>query len=129
MKIILVDAVHTFVLANEGIYEPLYELLQKYPNKKIVLTNANDEQMKKYGLDTLPYEVFTLKHNPDKTNPEYFRKMLSHFNLKPEGVIYFEHSNDAVKSAQSVGITSYYYDKEKRDMKTLKAFIDQNLSE
>ena len=98
-----------------------------YPNRKIILTNANDDQMIEFGLTNLPYELFTLKHKPDKVDPKYFKKMLEHFSLKPEDVIYFEHNSDAVKSAQSVGITSYYYDPDKKDLKDLKSFLDKNI--
>jgi len=127
MKTILVDAVDTFVIEGEGIYKPLYELLETYPDKKIILTNANDEQMIKFGLTNLPYELFTLKHNPDKVDRTYFQKMLEHFQLKVDDVVYFEHNLEAVKSAQSVGITSYHYDSQKKDMESLKSFIDTNL--
>jgi len=126
MKTILVDAVDTFVIEGEGIYEPLYDLLEKYPNRKIILTNANDPQMVEFGLTDLPYKFFTLKHNPDKTDPIYFQTMLKEFDLKPEEVIYFEHNPDAVKSAQSVGITSHHYDSEKKDLEALKSFLDTN---
>ena len=126
MKTILVDAVSTFVIEGEGVYKPLYDLLEQYPNKKIILTNANDEQIPLFGLVNLPYEMFTLKHNPDKVDPRYFDKMLEHFNLKASDVVYFEHSLEAVKSAQSVGITSYYYDAEAKDLSSLKAFLDEN---
>jgi HAD superfamily hydrolase (TIGR01509 family) len=125
MKTILVDAVDTFVIEGEGIYKPLHDLLETYPNRKIVLTNANDEQMVEFGLTDLPYELFTLKHNPDKPNPTYFKTMLEHFNLKADDVVYFEHNPEAVKSAESVGITSYYYDPEKKDLAALKEFLDQ----
>ena len=127
MKTILVDAVGTFVIEGKGIYKPLYDLLEKYPNKKIVLTNANDEQMIEFGLTNLPYELFTLKHNPDKTDPKYFELMLKHFNLKSEEVVYFEHNAGAVKSAKSVRIISFYYDPEKKNMDTLKLFLDKNI--
>lgn len=127
MKTILVDAVDAFVIEGEGIYQPLYELLEKYPNQKIILTGANDEQFKEFGLDKMPYEVFTLKHNPEKTDPSYYKTMLSHFNLKPEDVVYFEHNPKAVESAQSVGITSYFYDFDKKDLEALKKFLDKNL--
>lgn len=39
----------------------------------------------------MPYEMFTLKHNPDKVDQVYFQKMLEHFNLKAEDCVYFEH--------------------------------------
>lgn len=127
MKTILVDAINTFVIKEVGIFNEMYELLEKYPNRKIILTNANDEEMKKFSLDAMPYEIFTLKHNPDKINPEYYETMLKQFSLNSEDVIYFEHNEDAVKSAESVGIKTYLYDKDKKDLNNLKTFLDNNL--
>ena len=130
MKTILVDAVDCFVIEDEGtfkIFSEMYDLLETFPNRKIILTGANDEQFKKFGLDKIPYEVFTLKHNPEKTDPRYFEIMLKHFNLNAKDVIYFEHNEDAVKSGQSVGIVAFHYDKDKRDLPALKKFIDENL--
>lgn len=126
MKTILVDAADTFTVEGE-IDRALYELLEQYPNKKIILTNANDEQMPQYGLVDLPYELFTLKHHPDKVDPVYFQTMLKYFNLSADDVVYFEHNLDAVKSAESVGIPSYHFDHEKRDLVALKTFLDKNL--
>lgn len=127
MRTILVDAVNTFVIEGKGVYKPLYDLLETYPNRKIILTNANDEQMVKFGLNDVPYEVFSLKHNPDKLDQIYFKTMLEHFSLKPDEVIYFEHNPNAVKSGESVGIISYRYDPDAKDTVTLKKFIDANL--
>jgi len=127
MKTILVDAVDTFVIKGDGVFQPMFDLLEKYPNRKIILTNANDEQMVEFGLINLPYEMFTLKHNPDKTDSTYFAQMLKHFNLPSSDVIYFEHNPEAVKSAQSTNITSYHYDSEKRDLISLKQFLEKNL--
>ncbi|MFA6525177.1 MAG: HAD-IA family hydrolase [Patescibacteria group bacterium] len=127
MKTILLDAVNTFVIKDEGIYEAMHVMLEQYPNRKIILTGADDEQMKMFGLDKMPYEVFTLKHNPEKTDPEYYKTMLKHFNLNTDDVIYFEHNEDAVNSARSVGINTYHYNKDTRDIVSLKKFIDENL--
>ena len=107
MKTILVDAVDAFVVETENgfeIFEPMRKMLDEFPNRKIILTGANDEQFKKFGLDKMPYEVFTLKHNPEKTDPNYYEIMLKIFELNPDDVVYFEHNPEAVKSAQSVGI-------------------------
>lgn len=87
------------------------------------MTGANDEQYKKFGLDNMPYEVFTLKHDPEKTDPKYYETMLAHFSLSSDDVVYFEHNPEAVKSAESVGITSYHYDETKKDLDALKKFI------
>ena len=75
----------------------------------------------------MPYEVFTLKHNPEKTDPKYFEIMLKHFNLNAKDVVYFENKEDAVKSAQSIGINTFHYDKNAKDIVALKKFINESL--
>ena len=130
MKIILVDAVYTFIVKDNDKFElnkSMYELLERYPNKKIILTNASDDKFELYGLNNVPYEFFTLKHNPDKINPKYFEIFLDQYNLKAEDVVYFEHDIEAVKSAKSVGINSYFYDENKKDLVELDNFLKINL--
>ena len=129
MKTILVDAVDAFVVETENgfeIFEPMRKMLDEFPNTKIILTGANDEQFKGFGLDKMPYEVFTLKHDPEKTNPEYYKKMLECFNLHAEDVVYFEHNPEAVKSAQSVGIRTHLWDNKKRPLGELSIFLEHN---
>ena len=126
MKTILVDAVNTFVVDGK-IHEDMHKLLEKVPNKKIIVTNANDEQIVTFGLANLPYELFTLKHNPDKTDPKYFEEMFTALSLSPTEVIYFEHNLDAIKSAQSVGIATYHYNKDTRDLLQLEKFLSENI--
>ena len=130
MKIILVDAVHCFIIENEEkfeVFQDMYQLLETYPNKKIILTSASDDKRELYGLDKMPYEVFTLNHNPEKTAPEYYKILLNKYSLNKDEVVYFEHSMDAVKSAQFVGINSYYYDNDRKNLESLKNFLDENL--
>lgn len=128
MKTILVDAINGLILENGTIFQEMYEMLETYPNPKIVLTGANDEQYEKFKLSKSPYDVFTLKHNPEKTDPKYFEILLDHYSLKPEDVIYFEHNMNAMKSAESFGIKSYFYDHTKEDIVALKQFLDLNIS-
>lgn len=129
MKTIFVDAVDCFVIRTEQggfeIFEPMHKMLEEFPNRKIILTGANDEQFKKFGLEKMPYEVFTLKHDPEKTNPEYYQKVLQHFGLKNDEVIYFENNFEAVASAQSLGIKTYHWDKETRPLEELRSFLEQ----
>ena len=128
MKTILVDAVDTLVIEDKGIFGEMQALLDAIPNKKVILTNANDEQFKEFGLDkNMPYEIFTLKHKPDKVDPKYFEKLLKQYGLTKDDVIYFEHNPKAVKSAESLGIKSYLYDPDKKDLVRLKRFIEKNL--
>ena len=126
MKTILVDAVGAFIIGDDDtftIFKEMHDLLETFPNRKIILTGANDEQFKKFGLDKMPYEVFTLKHNPEKTDPKYYEIMLKHFSLSKDDVVYFEHNSETVKSAQSIGIKTYYYNSDKKDLKALKDFL------
>lgn len=130
MKTILVDAVNTFVVKNGNafeIFKELYGLLETFPNKKIILTNANDEEFKKFGLDKMPYEVFTLKHAPNKTDPSYYETMLKHFGLNKNDAVYFENNLEAVQSAKSVGINAYHYDPIKKDLLSIKNFLTNNI--
>ncbi len=130
MKTILVDAVDCFIIEKGKefeMFQDMYRLLETYPNSKLILTGASDDKRKLFHLDKMPYEVFTLKHNPEKTNPEYYKIMLKNFNLAPKEVIYFEHNIDAVKSAESVDIKTYFYDNDKKDLNSLRKFLDENL--
>ncbi|NCN22018.1 HAD hydrolase-like protein [Candidatus Falkowbacteria bacterium] len=128
MKTILVDAVNTFIIKDLGIFQEMQSLLESYSNRKIIVTNANDEQIIKFGLDKVPYEVFTMKHEPEKTDPNYFQILMKHYNLRSEEVIYFEHNKDAVESAKSLGINTFYYDPERRDLGALKVFLDSSIN-
>ena len=112
MKTILVDIAHTFFIYNHGIFKEMYDLLEEYPNKKILVTNAGSKKMMEKGIIDLPYEVFTLENDPSKSESEYFIKLLDHYQLKPEDVVYFDHIPECVESAKKVGIKSYFYDVE-----------------
>lgn len=130
MKTILVDAVDTLIILNGSkfcLFNEMRDLLDTYSNNKIVLTNANDEQAKFYNLDQSPYEVFSLQHKPDKVDEKYYRQMLEHYQLKASDVVYFEHSPQAVESAKSVGIKTYLYDPNERDLVKLKKFLTDSL--
>ncbi|RJQ32761.1 hypothetical protein C4572_00470 [Candidatus Parcubacteria bacterium] len=130
MKTILIDAVNTFVVRRDDdfeIFKEMRDLLEIFPNRKIILTGANDEQIKKFGLDKMPYEIFTLKHDPEKTDPKYFELMLKHFNLPHNDAVYFDHNPEAVKSAELAGIKSYHYDPDERDLEGLREFLIKSL--
>ena len=127
MKTILLDAIDVIILEDGTVFEEMHQLLEKYPNPKLVLTGANDEQFKEFNLNRSPYEVFTLKHDPEKTDPKYFEILLNKYNLKPSEVVYFEHNKEAAEVATQAGIKTMFYDCSKRDLKELKVFLDSNL--
>ncbi len=127
MKTILVDAINTFFIKWEWVNKDMYKLLEKYKNKKIILTNAWEQKQKSLGFVDMPYEVFTLNFNPEKTKPDYYKIFLSKYGLSASDLIYFEHNQGAVESAKSIWINTYYYDKDKKDLKWLEKFIKNNL--
>jgi len=80
----------------------MQKLLDSFENRKIILTNADYEKNNKFNLLNMPYSVFTLKNNPNKTNSEFYKIFLEKYNLNSDDVIYFEHNLEAVESAMSV---------------------------
>jgi FMN phosphatase YigB (HAD superfamily) len=126
MKTILVDAWNTFV-TEDGIDLKMQQLLDAYPNPKIILTNANKQECITFGIVNMPYEVFSLSHQPNKTDADYFTKMFNHFGLTSDNVIYFEHNKDAVEAAKSKGITTFHYSKND-GLEPLSSFLQSNLN-
>jgi len=124
---ILVDAVYTFIDEHWTINQEMFTLLESYPNHKIILTNAPEAKMDTYNLNDMPYDVFSGQNKPNKSDPLFYTTMLKQFWLTADRVIYFEHTLEAVVSAQSVGIKSYHYDTNKKDLESLKVFLDTNL--
>ena len=108
-KILAIDAVGCLVNLKGKVNYKIKNLVHKFNNKKIVLTNANDSE-KKIFLKNISYETFSLKHKPNKSNPKYFKKFLLKYKLEPQQLIYIEHDIKAVKSAQSVGIIAHHFD-------------------
>lgn len=100
MKTILVDAVGTLIDARGDVRESLYELLESYPHRKIIVTDADDDEMRHYGFDRAPYRVFTLKHAPDKTDPAYYTTLLGFFRFDPDDVVAIEHDPEVVANAE-----------------------------
>ena len=127
MKVILVDAINTLIIPGKGMYEPLLKVLEDYTNRKIVLTGANNEEFIQHGLDKIPYEVFTLKHNPEKSNPNYYKILLKQFDLAAEDLIYIEHNLEAIRSAESLNINTFHYDKDLKDVNKLTQFLEINI--
>lgn len=126
MKTILVDAWNTFV-TETWINKEMQVLLDSFPNKKIILTNADAEKQKELWLVNLPYDLFTLNFNPLKSDPKYYEIFLENYGLKVEDIVYFEHNLDAVNSARSLLINTYHYDKDKKDIDWLDKYLKDNL--
>ncbi len=107
-KILAIDAVGLLVDVNGKVNTKIDGLIKKFDNKKIVLTNANDIEKKKF-LKNIKYKIFTLKHYPEKSNTTYFKKFLLKYKLKPNELIYIEHDLKACRSARKNKIKTYHY--------------------
>lgn len=126
MKTILVDAWNTLITTN-GVDNSMKELLDQFPNPKIIVTNANAEEQRAFGMVNLPYPLYSMNHHPDKTDPYYFECLIKAYDLNAGDMVYFEHNTDAVASAASSGIQAYWFDKSSRDLKKLKEFLETSL--
>lgn len=128
MKTILVDAINGLILRETAeIDNEMYDLLETYKNNKIIVTNANAQEREKFNLKNLPYELFTLEHSPEKTNPEYFRRLLETYSLEVDEVVYLEHNTDAIRSAVSLWIRCFWFNHTKRDLEALNKFLEDNI--
>ena len=126
MKTILIDAWNTLITKN-GVDPDMKDLLDQYSNLKIIVTNANAEEQRAFGMVNLPYPLYTMNHHPDKTDPYYFESLLKEYKLEPQDVIYIEHNADAVASAASTGINAFWFDKDLRDLTKMKDFLEVSL--
>jgi FMN phosphatase YigB (HAD superfamily) len=126
MKTILVDGIHVLMKEGGGLNSELYQLLESYPNPKVIATGANEEQMKKYGLDNPPYPVYSGAHNPEKTDPEFYKRFMREHKLHSEDVVMFDQAVSAVRSAGLAGIPAYCFNVEVGDLLALKSFLDSN---
>ena len=125
MKTILVDAWNTFV-KNKKIDLRLLKILEKYPCDKIIVTNANASEQKDLGIINMPYSVFSLSHNPEKTNTLYFDILCNEKKLKKEELLYIEHNIDSFETAKIFGIKSILF---KENYLEIEEFLNQNYNE
>lgn len=122
----LVWSLHTLVNEDGIINTEVQSILNEFDNTKIIVTNSNDAEIEKLGLNNLNYEIFTLAHEPNKVNPLYFDILLRTYNLLPKNTIYFDSSEEALSAAKSMWITTYKFDKNK-DINVLRNYLKVNL--
>jgi len=121
IKAILADAINCLIDKEGKINEELAIILKNSNKKIIVVTNANQEEIKS-KLKEHNFDIFTLNKNPDKSNPIYFKELLKKHNLQPEDVIYFDHKKENIESAKKTGILSELYE----TINQVKKFIENN---
>ena len=126
IKAILVDAISCLFDEKRKINKKLLEMLLSYNLQLIIVTNVDlKDIINKPIIDIIGQNisVFTIKNNPNKTNPQYFKELLREYNLNPNEIIYFDHSKENINSAEKIGINSELY----KNLNQIKKFIDENL--
>jgi FMN phosphatase YigB (HAD superfamily) len=124
-RTILADGMHTIYDRNFNINKELLEIIDFFDTKKILVVNGFREKGKEVLKNSSITEAFSLEEKQiKKENPEFFEVLLSRFDLKPKDLIYFDHDENNVKSAESVGIISRHYTNNNEE---IKDFIGENL--
>ena len=128
-RLILVDGMDCIYDENFKPNQELLKIINSFNSHYMLVVNKFREKghnlVKNYDItkDT-NWEAFSLEEKEiKKTNPEYFRVLLTKFNLVPEEVIYFDHDKNNVETAKKLGILSKHY----TDNQSIKKFIKDNL--
>ncbi|MEI6144359.1 MAG: alanine--tRNA ligase-related protein, partial [Candidatus Berkelbacteria bacterium] len=109
VRTILIDGMHCLYDENFEINQTLLEILNSKNTRKILVVDGYREKAKEL-LKVFDIECFSLEEEKiTKTNPEYFKKLFEKFDLKSEDVIYFDHSQENIDSAKSLGILTELY--------------------
>ncbi len=128
--IILVDAIHCLIDKEKGVNIELADFLRSLRDNSavriIIVTNAPKEEIKE-KIKPYNFEIFTLEKDPDKTNPEYFKKMIQRYNWidSEKRIIYFDHSKENIESAKKAGINLVKWYKNDAE---IKKWINENIS-
>jgi len=106
---ILVDGMFCIYDKEFNVNEKLLEIINGFDAKKILVVNGFREKGRE-ALEGNGFEAFSLEEEKiKKDNQEYFKTLLSKYNLKPEEVIYFDHDENNVETAKQLGIISMHY--------------------
>jgi len=123
-KTILVDGMGCIYDEQFKPNQHLLNILNSFNNQKILVVNKFREK----GYNTVRTNIsqaFSLEEKEiNKNNPEYWKTLMSKFNLSPENSLYFEHNPENVKTAKILGIKSIHYT---GNIEEIKEFLEANL--
>jgi len=105
-KTILVDAIHTLYIPEHGFDQKMVNILKRYKNPIIITTNMKLDDLEKHPLLGLGYQIFTREGDPNKRDPEYWKKLLDHYGLTINDVIAFDHNPEVKESAYDAGVVT-----------------------
>ncbi|MBS3099248.1 HAD-IA family hydrolase [Candidatus Pacearchaeota archaeon] len=108
IEAILVDAINCLISKDGKLNEELAKFLEATKTKIIVTTNADSEKIMPL-LKDYKFEIFSLMKKPEKSNPEYFKKLLEKYKFDKNKIIYFDHKTENIFAAEKLGIKSELY--------------------
>ena len=119
-RTIFLDGMHCIYDKDFNINQELLNIVNSFEENKILVVNGFREKGHKVLGEK--FKAFSLEEEGiKKSNPEYFKRLMSKFNLKPKNCVYFDHSEENVKSAESLGIKSFHY---KNNNQQIKQFLE-----
>jgi len=122
MKTVLIDGMHCIYDRDFKVNRELLDIVNSFNTNKILVVFKFREKGKKVLGEG--FEAFSLEEEEiEKYDPEYFKRLMSKFNLKPEDCIYFDHREDSVETAKKLGIKSVHY----KNNQQIKQFLEENL--
>ena len=123
-RILLVDGMHCLYDEESNIDKKLFDVLQSFNAKKILVVNnfkeKAEEMLKEHG-----YEIFSFNGKVLKNKKEFFEKLLEKYHLDKNEIIYFDHDEANIEAAESAGIkNALVYDGK---IRKIQEFIKNNL--
>lgn len=126
---ILLDAIGCVIssdadssLSSLSLNKELADYIDRLGLQVIVVTNATDNKLVKIAELLSPYttsnqsskspndqstksrQICSYANNPPKTDPQYFRNVIAYYQLTAETVLYIDHAQTNLASAQQAGI-------------------------
>jgi hypothetical protein len=96
------------IFVSPATYIAAHKILEKYENRKFVLTHASGGAHASTKESEREYEIFVLQHEPEKTDRARHEDMLKHFGFIKD---------DKAKKSRDRGL---------KTLKELKEFLDEN---
>ncbi len=131
-KVLLLDGMHCLFDENLGVDEAVLSRARALSSRIIVVTMVSRDALS--HLADIGLEVISYDFDPPKTNPDFFKKLLSEKSLSPDDVVYIDHAEENLKSARDAGITNCElfeavrsFDKLEKYLYTLEKLPAQNV--
>ncbi len=123
-RTLLVDGMHCLYDEKFNVNKKLFDVLQSFDARKILVVNnfkdRAEELLKDYN-----YEVFSFNGKILKNRKDFFEKLLNKYKLDKNEIIYFDHDERNIETAEEVGIKNVFvYDGK---IKKIEELIKKNL--